>query len=265
MNGLLARARVLWRNRTIRLAIYVTGLAVLMLGLGALALDRRSDQGTEPTLPPGLESGYDRALALAESGETTAALETLTAYLMDNPADERARTLVVRLTQGQDNDNGSSTPPDDDTPDPGETPPGDTEWLKAVADMEKLLPSVVDGLSRGSVVKSTTSAVVPYDPAIGGPYEGTRRVLYSVHDLKDAKSASSYATQVSKVVYAKNGQSTTVDGAQAYFGTNGRSLATVSYARGRYVFEVVVTTALPPAGFKQQSVEIAKAFPDTIK
>lgn len=262
MSKLFLRIHAGWKVRWIRLTVYAVALGALMLVAGALAWP--STPTEDVGLPPLAlrSSGYEDALTLAESGETTAALQSLTAYLKENPEDKTAQRLLVRLRDespgNASTDNDPTSPSDDPT-----SPSDDPVWLNKVADIEALLPLVVDGLSRGSVVLGETDAVVPYDAQDAGDYAAARRVLYSVHDLKTAQAASSFENQVSKIVYPKNAQRVTIDGANAYFGTNGDALATVAYARGRYVFEVVITTGIPPSEFKQQAVAIATAFPDS--
>jgi hypothetical protein len=66
---------------------------------------------------------------------------------------------------------------------------------------------------------------------------------------------------VSKGSFPKDGAVVNVRGTTGYFGTDGMRFASVAFRRGRYVFEVIVTSSGPPAGVKALAEQAAAAFP----
>ena len=53
--------------------------------------------------------------------------------------------------------------------------------------------------------------------------------LWAVHDREDAAGAQEFVDGVSKTAYPENASQIEIDGATAYFGTNGQRYATVVY------------------------------------
>ncbi len=83
-----------------------------------------------------------------------------------------------------------------------------------------------------------------------------------MHDREDAAGAQSFVDGVSKTAYPENSTEVEIDGATAYFGTNGQRYATIVYTDGRYVFEVILTAAgMPPGELLIEAEDAAKAFP----
>lgn len=267
MKRLSGRAASLWSNKRFRWVALVVSLALLMLALGALSrLPSSSDDEWGTTAL--LASDYDSALLKLQSGETTEAVALLQDHLAANPNDAEAADLLKRLTRAVSGAN-RITESSDVSPDSasGETPPDpvpQTDWSAEIADITRLLPLVVQGLVPGSIVHDKSNAVIPFDPVEDGDYGQMRRILYSVHDRGDSATAGRYVAETSKAVYSKNGENITVDGASAYFGTDGKTLATVAYARGRYVFEVVITVSSAPEELRYPAADLAGAFPDSM-
>lgn len=91
------------------------------------------------------------------------------------------------------------------------------------------------------------------------------RLVMTVIDMKTSAGARNFITDTSKSAYKIGGTSVDIDGVAGYFGTNGASLATVSYVRGRYVFEILMTSATGnPIELKDLAVSAAEEFPDTM-
>ncbi|MBS3974080.1 MAG: hypothetical protein KGZ89_04355 [Actinobacteria bacterium] len=254
MSRIAAIFRKLFATRRARLAAFVVVLTAVIFVMAALSQAPRSgDRDTTTRLP---------------DGETRQGAEQ-----MPLEGEEATRAIIQgeggRRTAGDGRPTGAgdpemlaagaaTTPGEGDTAAPG-------EWEAPVDDISALLPEKVDGLSRGSVTKDEFNAVVPFDPVAGGPYAGARRVLMSVRYADSVEVARSYRDQVSKVVYPKNSAAVTVQGINGYFGTDGRSLATVSFTRGRFVFEVVVTAIGDPAALKDAALRIASTFPTEVQ
>ena len=75
------------------------------------------------------------------------------------------------------------------------------------------------------------------------------------------RAAQKFLDGVSKGLYSKDPAVVTVRGVTGYFGTDGTRFATVAFRRGRYVFEVIVTSSGPPADAKALAEKAAAAFP----
>lgn len=272
MPRLFARLKALFAQRNARVVAVVVALAIVMAVAGALS----SAPKDEPVarIEPAQVTDFDRALELAQTGETTEALEAVERHLATNAGDDRASRLRDdlrrRLTLTADTPsadpgvdpgpNVNPPPTPDVTPDPG------TDWNAPVSDLAILMPSYIEGLVGGSPNRDKTDFVLPYDPLPTGPYADTMlRVLVQVHDRGTAAAAAAFRDEVSKVVYPVDAATVTVDGVSGYFGTDGASLATVSYVRGRFVFEVVITAVESPAALRTAAVNIARSFPDSHK
>ncbi len=86
-----------------------------------------------------------------------------------------------------------------------------------------------------------------------------------MHYRASKADAQAFVEQTSKSLYPKNGKTVSIDGASAYFGTDGTRFATIVYVRGRYVFEVVLTTLDgKPSALNNEAGNAAKAFPDNM-
>ncbi len=96
------------------------------------------------------------------------------------------------------------------------------------------------------------------------PSKSISQVSWAVHDLKTTAGAKSFVTKTSKKSFPKNPGTVTVHGTKGYFGTDGTRFATVSFARGRYAFEVLVTVnGVAPKTIKAAAIKAANAFPES--
>ena len=92
---------------------------------------------------------------------------------------------------------------------------------------------------------------------------GPTRVLWAIHDVGEERSAKKFINDTSRRLYGSDSRDVQIDGADAYFGTDGMRFATVVYSRGRYVFEVLVSgTDDAPVQYRDVAVNAAKAFGD---
>lgn len=252
------RRQGIFASRKARIAGFVAFLAIVMVIAGALAHPSGQDE-------------RDPAVSLRD-GATSADGGS------QQPLDAEVSTRVtapVEPDTGGTGPGGPGTPASGaggQGPSAGGTPPAggtpsaaDPMWNTPVADVSVLLPTSIEGLSIGSITQDEIAAVVPFDPVRGGPYSASmRRVLLSVRDAGSAEVAAKHRAQVSQVVFSSNASDVTVHGVRGYFGTDGARLATVSFTRGRFVFEVVVTATGDPAGVRDAAVRIASAFPTEV-
>ena len=79
-----------------------------------------------------------------------------------------------------------------------------------------------------------------------------------MRDEKTVKGAQAFVRKTTNVLYDKNPATVSVHGVSAHYGTDGGQIATVTYTRGRYVFEVLLTTQMGPA----TGTQAAAAFGD---
>lgn len=251
------------------LAIVITGVSALSAPKSTRPLNTQLDQGPADTL-------YDEALTALASGDTTKAIGLLEQVVATDPSNQQAqRTLdSARATASgsstNDTDDSNDTEDTDDAdqtdpnPDPDDTTPpvaDDPAFGKPTDNLAVWLPSSAEGYDLGTssvVGDDTTLAGTRSDPNLVGT-----RAVWAVHYRDSEAKAKEFVEKVSKSLYAKDAKSVPVDGATAYFGTDGSRFATVVYVRGRYVFEVVLTTLDgKPAALSGEAQGAAKAFPD---
>lgn len=235
-------------------AIAIVVLAAVIGGIAALSAPGRRAAVEAPITPITASELAAQARAALASGDETGAAELAGRALVLDPNDADARAVRDAL---DDSDEGPA-PPATTSP-----PPADP-WLVARAPRSLLVTSVA-GYAFGTVQANSTDAEISGQPTAGSAGEGrVQRVQLSVHDRGSAASAAAFADTVSKKVYAHDVTSADVRGAKAYVATDGTLLAAVEFARGRYAFEVVVTsTGEPPAALRELAVELARAFPAT--
>jgi hypothetical protein len=149
-----------------------------------------------------------------------------------------------------------------DTTDPGTSATLTVDaWSQPVASLASLLPKSIAGYKTGIVEKSKGSAIVPLVPTDTGPAAGkaTMAVL-TVFDKKTVAAAKSYVDEFQRA-YPKDLASVTVGTLSGRFGTDGSHLAAVTFSRGRYAFEIVLTaTRGAPLGLKTVTLQVAEAF-----
>jgi len=214
---------------------------------------------------------YQEAQQAAESGDTTGALDLANRALQADPSNEQARTLTVRLRQSADNsgnndsntsnNGGSSNPSNNGGSNTTSTASPDTGFLSVVPTINLLLPKAFNGYAFDTTVRSDADVSVSASPKSAS--DSASRIVWAIHDLKTQSEARAFVSHTSQVLYDKDEANLTVDGASGYFGTDGARFASVSYPRGRYVFEVLVTANnVQPSTLKIVTIECAKAFGD---
>lgn len=248
-----ASLKRLLRNRK---AVVATVSSVIALAV-AISLFAAFAPSSDPKLPevaPEAQSAdlYTQALAADASGNTTTAVSLLKQAVVLDPGNTAAKKKIVQIEQRQAQSARPTT----------SAPSGTDPFLGTAPDLKKLLPKSLAGYSVGMAVVQGPEATVsgqPEDLTLG-----ITKLVWAVHERKDAKTAAQFTSKVSKAFYGQDQASVQIDGASGYFGTNGTTFATVSYVRGRYVFEIVLSTdGAAPREFKAQAVAAAKAFPDT--
>jgi hypothetical protein len=266
---LLGRWRALGGRKQAIVASTVTVvLAAIILWIGMAV---SSPESTEPPVQ-GLTAlqesdlEYRKALDALASGETTTAIALLERALQLDPANERARRQLERARSGAGGSgNGQTSGPGTDAdPDPGPAAPENPAFEQPIAELAGLLPPYVDGYVLGTVVEGENDVTVSGTPV---DFDLTNtRSLWTVHDTKTSAGAAAFVADVTESLYTQDASTVTIGGVQAYFGTDGTRFASIVFVRGRYVFEVVLTSATgDPSGLRREVEDAARAFPDTVR
>lgn len=240
-------------------------LAAVILGVSAVSRPRTASLPEARLAGVEAERLADQGLAALSRGETSTAVPLLRRAAA--AGDERAKRALDRIARRTPRPVTRRDEPAAPDPTPPSTPPvvppkTDEEYLKALGDLRVLLPSAVEGYEFGAPEGVTPVTVMPVDATPSGPYRRLSRAVVSVHDRGTASAASAFVSGVSKTAYPDDAASVTVGSRTAYFGTDGQHLATVSFARGRYAFEVIVTASNEaPEDVRDIALQLAAAFP----
>lgn len=245
-----------------RISIFAVSVIVLALAYSVISAISGPSRPEGPRISSRVESSR-RLLAQAEQAaskfDTESALSLATKALEANPdnlaAKELRLTMIRAAADAASESSGSAT----------SKKPG--VYDKAVVDIGVLLPVRFRSWNRGGTVSQKSSGVVTFEPkATDAAYGSVVRVTYYVTDLRTASKASSSALVVHKKAYPKNRTTVQVGAIKpAYFGTDGKRLAAVSMARGRYSYEVIVDAAAGTSvsRMKKLALEAASALPAT--
>lgn len=242
----------------------VIALTAGIYGLSAISAPR-APEGPAPVQLSAEEQSkraYEEALTALSSGETSAAIALLEKAIALDPTNALATSKLKSIrSSAQSRPDGQSNGGEGEKKPETTTPPAEDPFAKPIENLTALLPKSHVGYELGTVIGTRP------DVAVSGTPESTgglvRVIVWTVHDRGSSPKAKAFIEKVSKGTYGKDASSTQVDGATAYFGTDGTRFATVAYARGRFVFEVLVTSAdVPPAEVKTDAIGAAKAFPD---
>jgi len=208
----------------------------------------------------GEDISYQRALLALESGDTTTAVTLLEQVVANDPTNQQAKQALVtaRRANSQSRASGSTSSSTGTKSQPATKE--DPAFLKPTKNIVALLPRTAEGYGLGVKTAADDDATVSGRP---GPDMLGSRALWAVHYRGSEKAAAAFIEQVSKDLYPKDRTTVKIDGASAYFGTDGTRFATVAYVRGRYVFEVTLTTLDgTPSALRVEAEKAAKAFPD---
>jgi len=250
-------------------------LSAVMLGFAALGPLRSKSNPSVKTIVLSSEQESAQLVAKGEaalaSGDTTAAAAFAAQALILDPANTQAKKLTEAIKQKSTAGTGSpaagTTPTTGATPTTGTTPttPVVTTpdgFSGDIADLSLLLPQSFEGYSMGKPAVSGGDVIVSATPKDRSA--SADRIIWAVHQMQDAAEAQKFTNRVSKVVYGEDYAPVNIRGATGYFGTDGTRFATVSYVRGKYVFEVIATSnSIPPAKLKDTVVRAAQAISDT--
>ena len=247
-------------------AATVVVIALVIIALWAFGSPRKT---TPPTimLSPQQRSqqALDQGLAALSKEQTGTAIELFQSAITMNPDNAAAKDALAKAKSGtsSNSNSGSSTTGSSSTGGSSTTtktaPVAPASTWEGKLDLAKLVPRAYPDESLGGVSKSESDIVVTGSPSKQGAT--VTKIAWAVHDRGTDVAAADFIKNVSKSVYGHDPASLTINGTPAYFGTDGRQFATVAFTRGRYVFEVVVTTTQPPADVQAFAQGAAAAFP----
>lgn len=230
--------------------------------------------GPSDAATPQLEAqqlALDAGQALS-SGDTTLAATLAQKALSLDPGNQSAAAVLEQAQSRSDDgssdaDDGGDSGTEGSTQEPGdpaaEPEVDDSAFEADIDDLGALLPATFPEFSLGDV------SVVDLDAQVSGTAvklsNPARQITWAVHGFANPSAAKAFIDDTSKQFYGSGGESVKIDGASGYFGTDGTRYATAVYVRGKYVFEVLVSGDVDPAGHKTVAVAAAKAFSDTAK
>ena len=244
-------------------AVTVALLALVLIGLGLFGPWRDRSPSQKSSQVGQTVSGatlYQQALDAESSGDLTRTAVLAQSAVDADPSNADAKALLLRVnTARSSGSTPTTTSPAGSRPATNAVDPN-AAFLKKYKNLASLLPT------RQAGYAFDYPAQVGRDISVSGNVlpskKGLSQIAWSVHDLGKVAAATAFRGKVSERLFSKNSASTSIHGASAYFGTDGTRFATVSFARGRYAFEVIVTVeGVPPKSFKTIALDAAKAFP----
>ncbi len=261
------RLSALWNRRGVRLVAGVVGLAIVISIGSALAVSLNAGKVDEPSnivLPsPEAQSQtlYQQAVQAQASGDTTRAVVLLGSAVKANPSNTQAKTLLAKITPKPVA--VVKPPAGGAASSPATSSTGDALYAGAVADVSSLLPKAVKGYAVAGLIPADAADVeAPYEPSKDTSYAGkVPLMVIGVHDFGSPAAASAFVDGAGKA-YPKDVASVKVGRLVGKYGHDGRRLASVSFARGRFAFEVTLTTSDgDPAAYKSEVLRIAALIP----
>lgn len=242
------------------LAIAITVFAAFGPGAG-------DDEPPKSPATQQSDDAYRRAMMAMESSQTDTAIALLNTAVKLDPTNDDARRALESLTVPSDQDSPGDTPQSRTATDPAPGGPSPAapapEFMKPVSPMTLLLPTTSTDFVLGARLAEKDSATVSGSPRTRGGE--LSRVLWTVYDAGSPEKAVQFVSRTSKVAFPRDAGTVSVDGASAYFGSDGTRFACIVYTRGRFVFETVGTVTGPvPTGAKSAVMNAARSYPDKL-
>jgi hypothetical protein len=239
-------------------AATVVVLVAVILGLWAFTSPKKP---TAPTITFSPQQRSQQALkdgndALSKE-QTGTAIELFQSAITIDPSNTAAKVALENAKSGKPStttDTGGSTT----TTKPTTTTVAPSGVWETDLDVAKLLPKAYPDYLIGSVDKAGSVAVVAANPSKRGAT--VTSITWTVLDQGTDAKAANFITKTSKTQYGHDASTVRVNDVDAYFGTDGRQLATVAFTRGRYVFELLIASSQAPLKEKAFVQKAAAAF-----
>jgi hypothetical protein len=203
------------------------------------------------------QDAYQQGVAALSSDQTATAAALFNKALTLNPNNSAAKKALDSMTSTKKTSTPVSNPA---TTKPAAKPKATDPFLTKVADIGELLPKSFSDYSLGARQKLGGDASVTGNPNAASA--AASNITWAVHDRKSSAGAKAFVAKTTKKLYAKNAATVTIAKHSGYFGTDGTHFASAVVARGRYVFEVTLTSKSgPPSALKALALQAAGAFP----
>ena len=250
------------KTTMIRLGIALVVLVAAIVTGSLFAASKRPPVPGVIQLSPEQQSAadYDKALDRLSQEDTATAILLLERAVTLDRNNNDAATKLAELKKKDPEPEPPTTPPTNPGTNPPVTPPpppGPDPFLGKI-DLKKLMPAALDGFSLGSQQIIDPDATVAGEPNAAN--SGVVNILWAVHD-RESEAAAQEFVDSRKNLYPTDPASVSIRGVTGYFGTDGTRFATVAFRRGRYAFEVLVTSSGVPGDQKTLAERAAAAFP----
>lgn len=231
-------------QRVIGFVVAAVVLAIVIAVSAALSVPKQTGSSTVGMVSPSAAADYATAAQQALSnGEVAKAKKLALQALAIDPNNKAAKNVIKQISvKTSTNGSGGGTSPGSGggSPSGGNGTVVATTTVPATSDLASFLPTSVAGFSVGAPQISTGDASLVADPS-DRSLPLTHADLY-VHDRGTAAKAAVFTTNVSKRAYPNNAKHVLIHGQTAYFGTRGKVFATIAFADGQYVFEIIMST-----------------------
>ena len=256
----------------------VVVLAAVIFGLSAISSPKKG-QVTPPTIQYNAatqsQAAYDAGQSALQSGDTTGAIADFKKAIELDPNNTAAKQKLTEVTTSQSASNsssGSSSSSSSSNSKSSSTGGSKTTTATAAADwtqkpvkaLNTLLPHSFAGYAMGQQTVQGADGVIPSTPS--DPSQPASHIEWSIHDRETPSGATKFVATATGKLYPKDSAQITVNGVPAYFGTDGATFATVVFRRGRFVFQVVLTSPNgTPSSLQPLAQQAANAFPTAPK
>jgi hypothetical protein len=202
---------------------------------------------------------YSDAQTALAAGNTTLAATKLAQVLALDPTYRKAKEQAASIARG-----GKPAPDTAPSPSTGTTttapgtPPKPGEAPGTVGALGKWTPDTVTGFVAGKPLSDALSVSREYVPSGSSAAQGMVIIAEQFRTAADAKAGLD--RQV-KRAYSKDGATITINGHDAYFGTDGRRFAAIGFTDGAVMVALELTTAKSPANLRALAEQVAKQLP----
>ena len=130
-----------------------------------------------------------------------------------------------------------------------------------IANLGSVVPATFAGYDMRTVDASGDAYIIPLAPDATGPKDTVSVAVVSITDKNSASKAAEFVDGIDKA-YSHNVMHATAGSAKGIFATDGQRIAAFRFARGRYVVEVLVTSANgTPSELKSEVLRLAALMP----
>ncbi len=202
---------------------------------------------------------YAEAQTALAAGDTKLAASKLAQVLALDPTYRKAKEQAASIAKG-------GKPAPDTTPAPSApttvttpiTPPKPGEDPGTVGALGKWTPDTITGFAAGKVLSDALTVSREYVPTGSSPTKGLVIVAEQFRTAADAKRG---VEQQVKRTHGKDAATLSVNGHDAYFGTDGRRFAAIGFTDGAVMVALELTTDKSPQNLRSLAEQVAKQLP----